>query len=130
MKLIPNVPPREFNAGGLAKPIVIKDCGRIELAPDEQVTFLGSSGAEYDVARKPWGFYATPSLNGRLKQFGLRPALVKSPSGKYYVFLRESGKEKEFHDYIASEQLEVVCWLDDEEALADIGRIGARGRAR
>ncbi len=129
MKLIPTVPPREFEAGGLAKPIIIKDCGRIELAADEQVTFTGSSGAEYDVARKSWGFYATPSLNGRLKQFGLRPALVKSSSARYYVFLQESGKEKEFRDYIASEQLEVVCWLDDEKMLAEFSRIGERGRA-
>jgi len=123
MKLIPICPPREFKAGGLAKPIVIKDCGRIELAPDEQVTFITEKGGEYDIARKAWGFYATPSLNGRLKQFGLRPALVKSPTGRYYIFLQEIGREGEFNNYLESERQRIVCWLDDEATLAEIGRL-------
>jgi hypothetical protein len=34
-------------------------------------------GKEYDVAKKDWGFYATPSMNGRLKKFGFKTAIVK-----------------------------------------------------
>ena len=58
------------------------DCGRIALAPDEQVTFTTEAGGEYDVTRKSWGFYATPSINGRLKTFGLRAALVRNVAGR------------------------------------------------
>ena len=61
-------PPRKFKVG-IKKEITIKDCGTIELQNDEQVTFLTGKSAEYDVARKSWGFYATPSINGRLKNF-------------------------------------------------------------
>ena len=77
MKITEQQPPRVFRTGR-AQPIDLHDCARIQLDPDEQVTFITESGAEYDVARKAWGFYATPSLNGRLRQFGLRAALVKN----------------------------------------------------
>jgi hypothetical protein len=50
------------------------------------------SGAEYDVAAKDWGFYATPSLNGRLQQFGLRGVLIRNRgTGRYFVLLVEPG---------------------------------------
>src|SRR5881628_2648488 len=77
MKVSERNPPREFQTGR-GEPIVIRDCARIRLEPDEQVTFVTPAGAEYDVARKAWGFYATPSLNGRLLNFGLRAALIRS----------------------------------------------------
>ena len=64
-------PPRRFAAGFGPRPIEMRDYGRLELDPDEQVTFTTPRGGEYDVARKDWGFYATPSLNGRLRGFGL-----------------------------------------------------------
>ena len=119
MKLKSNQPPREF-AIGRGQPIVMKDCARIELEPDEQVTFTTAAGAEYDVARKAWGFYATPSLNGRLLNFGLRAALVKSPLGKYYVLLMERGHEDQFERYLDLEGNVVVRWLDDDADLAAI----------
>ena len=28
--------------------------------------------------KKNWGFYSTPSINGRLKKFGLKCALIKN----------------------------------------------------
>jgi len=127
VKFKPTVPPREFRAGRRARPIVIKDCGRVELEADEQVTFVTESGGEYDVARKSWGFYATPSLNARLGQFGLRPVLVRSAQGKYYLLLREAGKEAEFDSYIDSEQLQIVCWLDDQATLAEMSERRGRG---
>jgi hypothetical protein len=98
--------------------MVMHDCARIALTADEQVTFVTDAGAEYDVARKSWGFYATPSLNGRLAHFGLRAVLVKSPLGKFYVWLVERGKEEDFQQYLAVEAHTVVGWLDDEGTLA------------
>ena len=112
MKLELNDPPRTFTTGR-GEPIVIKDCAHIELAPDEQVTFTTAAGAEYDVARKSWGFYATPSLNGRLLDFGLRAVISRGPAAKYYTFLVERGHEDEFARYAAAEQNVVVRWLDN-----------------
>lgn len=124
MKIVPIAPPRVFKTGR-AEPIEIRDCARIALEPDEQVTFTTDAGAEYDVARKAWGFYATPSLNGRLVNFGLRAALARSYLGMFYVFLVEAGKEAAFEAYTTAERNEVVRWLDNGADLAAIPRSAA-----
>ena len=108
-----NEPPREFKVG-LTQDVLLKDCARINLNADEQVTFEAGLEVEYDVARKSWGFYATPSINGRLMRFGLRAALVKSQSLRYFVLLVEEGKEADFSDYVHRESLTVCGWLDDD----------------
>ena len=114
-------PPRQF-AVGEKRRIEMKDCGRISLDPDEQVTFLTEAGAEYDVARKDWGFYATPSLNGRLRSFHLRAVLVKNRStGRYFVVLVEEGKEPLFERYLEDEDQVVVRWLDSSSTLDGLG---------
>lgn len=116
MKLVPNEPPRRFEVGFGPK-VQMSDCGRLELDADEQVTLTTPSGGEYDVARKNWGFYATPSINGRLADFGLRGVLVRNRIGRYFVLLVEHGHEAEFEAYRADEALEIVLWFDDEAAL-------------
>jgi SAM-dependent methyltransferase len=116
MKFRVNDPPRTFNIGR-GEPIIIRDVAHIELEPDEQVTFEGAGGVEYDVARKAWGFYATPSLNGRLLDHQLRAVLARSPAHKYFVFLVERGREAEFQSYLDAEQNVIVRWLDNEADL-------------
>jgi hypothetical protein len=116
MRLDINDPPREFEVG-LGQVIRLKDCAHIALEPDEQVTLLTEAGAEYDVARKDWGFYATPSLNGRLERFGLRGVLVKNRKGQFFVMLVERAKEPLFERYLEVERLAVVCWMDSDPAL-------------
>ena len=121
MQFTPTKPPRIFEVGR-GTSIKIADCGRMVLQPDEQITFLTASGAEYDVARKSWGFYATPSLNGRLQTFKLRGVLVKSPASNYYVLLVEQGKEADLQCYLDVEAHTIVCWLDSDEALERLER--------
>ena len=117
MKFEEKSPPRRFTVGNAAK-FEMRDCGTLELAPDEQVTLVTESGAEYDVARKDWGFYATPSLNGRLESFGLRSVLIRNTlTGRYFVLLVERGREDAFAAYMVQESLEVVAWLDSTDAL-------------
>ncbi len=111
-------PPRRYRANGAT----ISDCGTLLLAPDEQVTFVTEQGAEYDVARKDWGFYATPSLNRRLAQSGLRGALVAN-DGKLFVLLVEAGREPLFQGYLDREGARLVTWLDTDEA---VGRLLGR----
>jgi len=114
MKFQSMEPPRIFTVGH-NREIELKDCGRLELEPDEQVTFVTPSGSEYDVARKSWGYYATPSLNHRLPRLGLKPALVRS-GDRLYLLLVEAGKEEEFHAYLAANRMEVVQWLNEGAA--------------
>ena len=117
MKFKPIDPPRRFTVGRDTK-FEVKDCAHIELKPNEQVTFITESGGEYDLARKEWGFYASPSLNGRLKSFGLRAALVKNDgSKKFYVMLVEKGKEGEFQAYLKTHDYWIVSWMDSDEEL-------------
>lgn len=107
-------PPRRFAAGFGPRPVEMRDYGRLELDPDEQVTFTTPRGGEYDVARKDWGFYATPSLNGRLRGFGLSGRLVRNRLGREFVLLVEDGCEEAFAGYCASEGLVVLERLDGD----------------
>ena len=120
MKFEPKDPPRRFPVGNSVK-FDMQDCGNLRLDPDEQVTCVTASGAEYDVAAKDWGFYATPSLNGRLEQFGLRGVLIRNRgTGRYFVLLVERGREEQFDAYCAQENLAVIAWLDSTAALDDL----------
>lgn len=125
MKFDPLLPPRKFQVGK-DQSISLSDCGRVTLDEDEQVTFVTNAGGEYDVARKSWGFYATPSVNKRLPSFGLRAALAKSADGTVFVWLVESGREEEMKRYAERYGLRVTAWLDDQETLAKIERSAAR----
>ncbi len=116
MRFRPVDPPRAYVCG-VDDGVVMRDCGRVALDADEQVTFTTPAGGEYDLARKSWGFYATPSLNGRLPRFGLRAVLVRNTRRQWFVLLVERGHEDDFAAYLASERLEVVTWLDSTEDL-------------
>lgn len=121
MKFTPSDPPRRFTVG-VAEVLQISDTAHVQLDENEQITLVTNEGREFDIVRKSWGYYATPSLNGRLKDFGLRALLVKSPSGFFFVLMIEQGKEKEAHRYLDIENQQIICWLDTDEALARIER--------
>lgn len=117
MKFEEQIPPREYTCGFEIKRI-IKDFGRLTLEPDEQITFIASGGAEYDVCRKDFGFYATPSTNGRLARFGLRAVLCRNRLSQLYLLLVQQGKEDSFQQYLAQEQMHIVIWLDTDESVS------------
>ena len=79
MRFSPKKIPRKFIVG-MDSNIEIKDFGDIYLDENEQITFITDQERRYDFTRKEWGFYATPSINGRLKNEGFVTALVKIPS--------------------------------------------------
>lgn len=119
MEIHETKPPRAFMVG-LRSTVEMKETAKISLQPDEIVTFLGESGVEYDIARKAWGFYATPSLNYRLPRFGLRPALVKNSQGRWFILLIAGDGGEAFKEYCKSEEVTIIAWLDSEEALGKI----------
>lgn len=104
--------PREF-AVGINSEIVLKDCASIYLKPNEQVTFITNDKKEYDVCYKDWGFYATPSINGRLSNYGFKTALVESENKRRYIWLVEKEKEDLFNQYLNKENHRIIQWLDD-----------------
>ena len=110
MKIKKINPPRKFQVG-IKSQITIFDCGSISLPFDHQVTFITENKGEYDVTRKEWGFYATPSINGRLKDFGFATALVKNVFGKNYIMIVEKKMIKKFYKYLKDDNLEVETWL-------------------
>ena len=113
MKIIKKRPPREYKVG-VDSQITIKDCGSILLEDNEQITFLTSNEKEYDVAKKDWGFYATPSVNSRLKNQGFKTALVRNSIGQLYIMLVEKDKLGIFKTYLREEKNEVIEWLDEK----------------
>ncbi len=111
MKTDANDPPRRFTVKG----VTIAHTADIHLDANEMVTFKTDSGSEYDVTAKSWGFYATPSLNGRLKSKGLRSALVRSnTSGRRYILLVEPDKIDAFDAYCEEQEMTVDVWLDED----------------
>jgi hypothetical protein len=115
-------PPREFEVG--------RRGGRLRhvadawLEPDEVLTLRTGSGTEVDLTRKSWGYYGSPSLNGRLREHGLRAALAVGvpPDGeeasRMYLLFVEEGRETDFEAYLEAEGMRVAAWLDSDEAVA------------
>jgi hypothetical protein len=113
MKITPKNPPRQYKVGKDQK-ITISDMGAVHLNTDEQLTFMTENNQEYDLCRKDWGYYATPSVNDRLKRFGFKTAIVKNSKGQVYVMLVESDKIDIFNKYLVEENNRVIKWLDEE----------------
>lgn len=123
MKVTLIEPPRTFGVGRRGG--TLDHVADVELGHDEVVTFRTDSETEFDVTRKSWGYYATPSLNGRLREHGLRAALavgVPRADGepeRMYLLLVEAGREEDFQTYIDAEHMRVVAWLDTDAAITE-----------
>ena len=112
MRIDRREPPRTFEVG--ISGIRLAHCADVQLEPDELVTFLGPGEREYDVTRKSWGYYATPSLGGRLLANGFRAALVRNiDTRQSFIVLVDMQKTHEWIGYNAKEGLKHVLWLDE-----------------
>ncbi len=103
--------PRKFLVGS-KKTLYIKDMGRIYLAPNEQLTFITENKKKYDFCRKNWGFYATPSINSRLKKEGFKTVLTKNPINRIFVMIIEKENMLKFKKYCKDHKLKILFWLD------------------
>ena len=102
--------PRIFNIKG----VDIKDFGKILLDDNEMLSFKTKSDREYDVVAKEWGFYATPSMNSRLKKEGFKTALVVNETNQMYIMMVEKDKIDKFKVYLKTDQdNRLICWLDE-----------------
>jgi hypothetical protein len=121
MKIEIKHPPRSYECGFEVKR-TIQDCARLQLSENEQITLASSSGSEYDITRKDFGYYATPSTNGRLERFGLRTVIARNRLDQLFVMLVESGCEDKFETYLQEEQMNIICWLDKDDSVKDFLR--------
>jgi hypothetical protein len=103
--------PRIFKVG-IKDLIEIKEVAKINLKSNEQVVFV-SKKKKYDFVKKNWGYYATPSINGRLKDEGYKAALVKNEVSKIYLMVVDKDKIKVFKKYCKKEKQKIIKWLDE-----------------
>ena len=96
----------------------------VHLAADEQVTLLGESGSEFDVTRKAWGFYGSPSFRWRMPRFNVRPALIGNKDAVRYFCVVEAGHEAEFEASLDAAALVLYVWCDQPDALQSLAMIG------
>ena len=101
--------PRIFNVG-FGNKFQVKDFGKIFMNANEQITFVNKN-REYDFGMKNWGYYATPSINGRLQNFGFKTFLTQNKFKKIYVNLVHSNKMKTFKKYLKKEKSKVLIEL-------------------
>lgn len=118
--------PRRFPVG--VADVELSHVANIALQPDEMVTFISAGKREYDVAAKDWGYYATPSVGGRLRRFGMRAALMRNiDTRQVFVVLVFDDRAAEWQEYMEAERQELVMWLDDVEAVSTNSNAVQRG---
>ncbi len=101
--------PRVFKVEGVR----IKDFGKIFLKEDEMISFKRENNKEYDFVSKEWGFYATPSVNKRLKKEGFKTAIVVNSLNQIYINVVDDQELKSFHEYLNDSNLKILCWMDN-----------------
>ncbi len=101
---------RKFIAGKGKNQVQITHSANIKLKNNEQVTFI-FKGNQHDFVKKNWGFYATPSINGRLKKQKFLTALVKNKEKKIYIMVIHKTKIKEFRKYCEVHNQKIINWL-------------------
>jgi len=111
MKFFEVNPPRRFNVGNA--PVELRHTANLQLSPDELVTLLSPDGRELDIVSKNWGYYLTPSLQGRLKRNGMRGALMRNiVTRQLFVVVVYLEETESWRAYMSEEDQELVMWLD------------------
>ena len=105
MKLKIKNKPRKFKVG--IKKVTLKHFGEIYLKSNNQVTFINKK-SEFDIVKKNWGYYATPSVNKRLKRFGFRTFLTQNRYKSIYVMLVHKEKVKEFRKHLKDDKIKII----------------------
>jgi hypothetical protein len=99
---------RRYNIGS----VCITDVASVVLNNDEQITLMEKNyNFQYDICKKSWGYYATPSLNSRLKKNNLSSYIVKSKkNNKIFIHLVKKSKKKSYLLYLKSQNMEIINW--------------------
>lgn len=100
---------RKFKVG--FNNITLSEVAKISLKQDEMVTFYNGK-IEYDIVKKNWGYYATPSINKRLINHNLKTCIIENIiTNNRFIILVQKNKKKKFNKYLKDEKCKVVKWL-------------------
>ena len=93
LKIIKKGKHRIYNVAA-GKNIKLKCVGDIFLKNDELITFRDKK-KEFDITKKNWGYYATPSIDKRLKNYGYSTAIIQNKISKnIFIVLVDKKKKK------------------------------------
>ena len=113
MKFSIDTEPRRFLVGRVG--VELSHVADLRLDPNEVVTFVSGLDREYDVTAKDWGYYATPSVGGRLRRFGMRAGLMRNvETRQVFVVIVFDDRLDAWQAYLDEENEELIVWLDDE----------------
>ena len=105
MKLKINKKSRKFKVG--IKKTILKDLGKVYLNNNEQLTFINKK-SEFDFVKKNWGYYATPSINKRLKNFNFRTFLTQNFLKNIFIMTVHKEKIKEIKKYLKEDKIKII----------------------
>ncbi len=110
MRVVKKKIPRKFLVSKKNN-IILKDVGKVFLNNNENLSLIGNNNKTYEICRKDWGYYATPSINFRLRKNGFKTALIKQ-NKKLFVVIVDKNEMKSFNNYRKIENYKLVKWLD------------------
>jgi hypothetical protein len=91
---------------GKKENIKIYEKAKIELNQNEQISFIDKNGSDiYEICKKIWGFYLSPSINKRLKNYNHKIYLTKDKFNKVFIMAVSLNQIKKFKFYCKSENL-------------------------
>ena len=105
MRIKINKKPRKFIVG--LKKTILKDLGKIYLNNNEQLTFIRKK-SQYDIVKKDWGYYATPSVNKRLKRFNFRTFITQNSFKAIYIMIVHKEKINQFKKYLKADKIKII----------------------
>ena len=101
---------RKFKTG--ITDIIITHVADLKLSNDELITIKVNKKTEYDITKKNWGFYSTPSINKRLLKFNFKTCIIKNKTSKnIFILIVDKNKIKKLNKYIKNENCIVIKWL-------------------
>lgn len=91
---------------GNKKDIIITEKLKIKLNDNEQVSFVGNKRkTNYEICKKNWGYYISPSIDKRLKNYGHVVYITKNKKGQVYLMAVNLKKINKFILYCKKEKL-------------------------
>ena len=92
-----------------------KNSINLNLSQNEQIT-LKFSNSKYDIAKKLWGYYVTPSFQHRCKLNRLKVAIVLSKNNNQFNFVLVNNKKKKFFKiFLKKNNYKIIHWLDTDK---------------
>ena len=92
--------------------VSITEKAKIYMKHNEQITLIDINKNQYDIVKKSWGYYSTPSINKRLKNNNHEACIVKNIEKKtIFLFSVNIKKKIEFNQYLKKNNIKVIKWL-------------------